>query len=43
MDRFTSAYYAEAFWRILNLELWLETFFDPENEIYNEGVEGYSR
>jgi asparagine synthase (glutamine-hydrolysing) len=28
MDRFTSAFYAEAFWRILNLELWLKTFFD---------------
>ena len=28
MDRFSSARYAEAFWRILNLELWLETFFD---------------
>jgi len=33
MDRFTSAFYAEAFWRILNLELWLETFFDSESEI----------
>jgi asparagine synthase (glutamine-hydrolysing) len=43
MDRFTSAYYAEAFWRILNLELWLETFFDPESEIHNEGLEDRSR
>jgi asparagine synthase (glutamine-hydrolysing) len=28
MDRFKSAFYEEIFWRILNLELWLETFFD---------------
>ena len=33
MDRFSSARYAEVFWRILNLELWLETFFDSESEI----------
>jgi asparagine synthase (glutamine-hydrolysing) len=29
-DRFSSTRYAEVFWRILNLELWLETFFDIE-------------
>ena len=33
LDRFTSARYAEIFWRILNLELWLETFFDSASEI----------
>jgi asparagine synthase (glutamine-hydrolysing) len=43
MDRFTSAYYAEVFWRILNLELWLETFFDLESKIYSAGIEGHAR
>lgn len=48
MDRFTSARYAAVFWRILNLELWLETFFDSENEIkptefYTESMEDGSR
>jgi len=33
LDRFSSARYAEVFWRILNLELWLETFFDSKSEI----------
>ena len=28
MGRFSSERYATVFWRILNLELWLETFFD---------------
>jgi asparagine synthase (glutamine-hydrolysing) len=35
MDRFTSAWHAFVFWRILNLELWLEVFFDPQNKIDN--------
>ena len=48
MDRFTSARYTAVFWRILNLELWLETFFDSENEIkptefYTESMEDRSR
>jgi asparagine synthase (glutamine-hydrolysing) len=33
MDPFTSAFYAEVFWRILNLELWLEIFFDQESTL----------
>jgi asparagine synthase (glutamine-hydrolysing) len=37
MDRYRSAFYAEVFWRILNLELWLETFFDSESETFNKG------
>jgi asparagine synthase (glutamine-hydrolysing) len=35
MDRFATAWYAFVFWRILNLELWLEAFFDPQNKIAN--------
>jgi asparagine synthase (glutamine-hydrolysing) len=48
MNRFSSARYAELFWRILNLELWLEMFFDSKNEIKladfcGESVEDHSR
>lgn len=43
MDSFTSSWHAYVFWRILNLELWLEAFFDPESKIYNEGIEVSSR
>jgi asparagine synthetase B (glutamine-hydrolysing) len=32
MDAFTSSWYAEVFWRILNLELWLEAYFDSEKQ-----------
>jgi len=30
MDRYTTRWYAEVFWRILNLELWFKAFFDSE-------------
>jgi len=46
LDRFSSTRYAEVFWRILNLELWLETFLNSNGEIEltgfrNESREGY--
>lgn len=38
MDGQTSSWHAYVFWRILNLELWLEAFFDPENKISGGGT-----
>ena len=32
LSRLERQYYADVLWRILNLELWLQTFFDPEDE-----------
>jgi asparagine synthase (glutamine-hydrolysing) len=33
MNRFEKMFYNDVFWRILNLELWFEVFFDPQNEV----------
>ena len=48
LSRLERQFYADVLWRILNLELWLENFFDPENKIkptefYTESMEGRSR
>jgi asparagine synthase (glutamine-hydrolysing) len=48
LSRLSRHFYADVFWRILNLELWLETFFDSESEtklaeIYNENVKRRSK
>ena len=32
LSRLERQFYANVLWRILNLELWLQTFFDPEDE-----------
>jgi hypothetical protein len=33
MNHFEKMFYTDVFWRILNLELWFEVFFDPQNEV----------
>lgn len=33
MDRFEKMFDVDVFWRILNLELWFEVFFDRQNEV----------
>ncbi len=48
LSRLGRHFYADVFWRILNLELWLEAFFDSESEIKlaglcNESVKRRSR
>jgi len=30
MNRFERSFYGDILWRVLNVELWLETFFDSE-------------
>jgi hypothetical protein len=36
LNRPERQFYGEALWRILNLELWLEVFFDPQAETTND-------
>jgi asparagine synthase (glutamine-hydrolysing) len=33
LNRLEREYYADLLWRILNLELWLEIFFDPNDTV----------
>jgi asparagine synthase (glutamine-hydrolysing) len=33
MDRFEKRLFTDVFWRILNVELWFEVFFDQQNEV----------
>lgn len=40
LSRLEREYYTNVLWRILNLELWLEMFFDPESEIDVAGSHG---
>ncbi|MFB0523507.1 MAG: asparagine synthase (glutamine-hydrolyzing) [Candidatus Bathyarchaeia archaeon] len=40
LSRLEREYYTDVLWRILNLELWLEMFFDPESEIDVAGSHG---
>jgi asparagine synthase (glutamine-hydrolysing) len=43
LNRIERECYANLLWRIINLELWFEIFFDSESKIYNEGMKGYLR
>ncbi len=37
-DQLSSSWQAYVFWRILNLELWLEVFFDQDSNFHHEGT-----
>ncbi|MDH5691403.1 MAG: asparagine synthase-related protein, partial [Candidatus Bathyarchaeota archaeon] len=48
LSRLSRRFHGDVLWRILNLELWLETFFDPESkikltELCNESMKGHSK